>query len=320
MPPAALPQPPTPLSALALPAAAAHDVQVLLKRDDLLVPQPAGSKLRKLAPLIAEMRRHGACGLRTYGGPFSNHLHAVAALGHAMGFATHGIVRGERLRDTPTLADCRAWGMTLTPMAKREFDRVVAAQAAHDVAKAADVAEPWYDVPAGAAHPLSVAGCAQLGHEIATQVAAAYPKTQHLLVVIAAGYGTTAAGVITGLALAKRAATVWVVPAGAGRAHASLADVAAKVTLATPQVSRAIKPSRFAHFADADPARLAFAAQFEHDHGIALDPIYTVKMMDAIYDALARGEIARGTTVVGIHTGGLQGWRGFSRAAATPTS
>ncbi|MBK9071406.1 MAG: pyridoxal-phosphate dependent enzyme [Myxococcales bacterium] len=309
---------PTPLSALAVPAAAARDIRVLLKRDDLLAPQPLGSKLRKLAPLIAEMRRHGACGLQTYGGPFSNHLHAVAALGHAMGFATHGIVRGEQLRDTPTLADCRAWGMTLTPMAKRDFDRVVATVAAHDHANPVDGARPWYNVAPGAAHPLGVTSCAQLGHEIATQVAAAYPETQHLLVVVPAGYGTTAAGVIAGLAQAKRTATVWVVPAGAGPMHASLADIAAKIPQPPGFITHAIKRSRFARFADADPALLALAAQFERDHGIALDPIYTVKMMDVIDAALQRGDLARGTTVVGIHTGGLQGWRGFVRPAATP--
>lgn len=318
MPFADLPQPPTPLSALTLPTAAAQGLRVLLKRDDLLTPQPAGSKLRKLAPLIAEMRRRGARGLRTYGGPFSNHLHAVAALGHAMGFATYGVVRGEQLRETPTLADCRAWGMTLAPMAKRDFDRMVAAMATRDHAQAADGAQPWYDVPAGAAHPLSVAGCAQLGHEIATQVASAYPETRHLLVVVAAGYGTTAAGVIAGLAEAERAATVWVVPAAAGPAHASLADIAGKLPQAPAAVTYDIRASRFARFADADPARLAFTARFEHDHGIALDPIYTVKMMDVIYASLARGDLARGTTVVGIHTGGLQGWRGFARAAAVP--
>ena len=59
------------------------------------------------------------------------------------------------------------------------------------------------------------------------------------------------------------------------------------------------------------PELLDFAEGFQERTGIQLDPIYTAKMMFGIYHMIQKGNIKSGTTVLAIHTGGLQGWQGM---------
>ncbi|MBP9152384.1 MAG: 1-aminocyclopropane-1-carboxylate deaminase/D-cysteine desulfhydrase, partial [Flavobacteriales bacterium] len=67
----------------------------------------------------------------------------------------------------------------------------------------------------------------------------------------------------------------------------------------------------FGGYAKMKPELLAFINGFTERTGIPLDPIYTGKMMFGIYDMIQNGRFERGTTVLAIHTGGLQGWKGM---------
>lgn len=54
-----------------------------------------------------------------------------------------------------------------------------------------------------------------------------------------------------------------------------------------------------------------FIRQFEINHGMLLDPLYNGKAMFATCEYLKYQLFPSGSKVVFIHTGGLQGWRGF---------
>ncbi len=51
---------------------------------------------------------------------------------------------------------------------------------------------------------------------------------------------------------------------------------------------------------------------FEHKTGIPLEPVYTGKMMYALYDLIAKHFFKPGQRIIAVHTGGLQGKRGFN--------
>ncbi|MFT6961351.1 MAG: 1-aminocyclopropane-1-carboxylate deaminase, partial [Flammeovirgaceae bacterium] len=70
-------------------------VQVLVKREDLIHPQVSGNKWRKLKYNISEAKKQGKPTLLTFGGAYSNHILATAAIGKLEGFRTIGIIRGE---------------------------------------------------------------------------------------------------------------------------------------------------------------------------------------------------------------------------------
>ena len=64
-------------------------------------------------------------------------------------------------------------------------------------------------------------------------------------------------------------------------------------------------------FARVDARLQQFVLAFEAAHRIQLEPVYTGKMLFAIHSLLQRGELAADEPVLAVHTGGLQGRRGY---------
>ncbi len=86
-------------------------IELYLKREDQNHPIISGNKYRKLFYNIQEAKKLGKKGLLTFGGAFSNHIHATAGAGLAYGFKTIGIIRGDELdnkvSENPTLLDAQ---------------------------------------------------------------------------------------------------------------------------------------------------------------------------------------------------------------------
>ena len=57
---------------------------------------------------------------------------------------------------------------------------------------------------------------------------------------------------------------------------------------------------------------VAFINQFNIDNNIPLDPVYTGKMLFGIFDLIAKGYFPKGSKILAIHTGGLQGIEGMN--------
>ncbi len=62
-------------------------------------------------------------------------------------------------------------------------------------------------------------------------------------------------------------------------------------------------------FARFDQALRQFILETEQAAGLPLDPLYTGKALMALRDFCANGQLVRGTRLIFIHTGGLQGRR-----------
>ena len=58
---------------------------------------------------------------------------------------------------------------------------------------------------------------------------------------------------------------------------------------------------------------VSFMNEFSQQNKIQLDPIYTGKMMYGIIDLIKRGYFPSNTRILAIHTGGLQGVKGFNK-------
>jgi 1-aminocyclopropane-1-carboxylate deaminase len=65
-------------------------------------------------------------------------------------------------------------------------------------------------------------------------------------------------------------------------------------------------------FASVDPLLLAFIEATEQACGLPLEPLYTGKALLALKAQIEAGRFTPGTRVVFVHTGGLQGRRGFA--------
>jgi 1-aminocyclopropane-1-carboxylate deaminase len=62
-------------------------------------------------------------------------------------------------------------------------------------------------------------------------------------------------------------------------------------------------------FGKTSSALLGFIRDFQNRHGAELEPIYTGKLMFAIYELIQQDYFPAGQRIVAIHTGGLQGKR-----------
>ncbi|OGX86503.1 1-aminocyclopropane-1-carboxylate deaminase/D-cysteine desulfhydrase [Hymenobacter glacialis] len=289
------------------PIADAHGVRLLLWRDDLANPDLPGNKARKLKYNLAAARQQGHHTLLTFGGAYSNHIAAVAMAGRLFGFNTIGLIRGdapaeghEPARLNPTLAQATADGMALHYLDRSSYRRRAEPEfLAEQLARFG----PAYVLPEGGTNALALPGCAELVAEIRQQ-------TSFDALAVAVGTGGTLAGLVTGLAETERVLGVAALKNGGFLK----AEVDALTHLAAGRAFNNFSLHTDYHFggyAKYSAELLGFIQQFQARHGVLLDPIYTGKMMAGVLDLIGKGYFARGSTVVAVHTGGLQAWAGW---------
>ena len=69
----------------------------------------------------------------------------------------------------------------------------------------------------------------------------------------------------------------------------------------------------FGGYAKTTHELLAFKKDFETQFSIPLDYVYTVKMFYGIFDLIKKEHFKQNSTIVAVHTGGLQGNKGFEK-------
>ena len=143
----------------------ANDLTVLMKRDDLIHPEISGNKWRKLKLNVEKYKHNKYDSILTFGGAYSNHIAATAAVGNAMGISTIGVIRGEELTpvSNATLEMAAAHGMQLNFVSRADYQYRY---------------ERWYwedlrnqfgnclIVPEGGANLLGALGCAEILNEL----------------------------------------------------------------------------------------------------------------------------------------------------------
>jgi 1-aminocyclopropane-1-carboxylate deaminase len=285
-----------------------QNIRLFVKRDDLLHPHAPGNKWRKLAPAIQKVREAGYAGILSFGGPFSNHLHALAALCCEENIPTAAIVRGTAADpDNPTLSFARSCGMQLHAVSKKDYDLGLESPAIRQIV----VNHSNYCLlPEGGATAEAVDNCRSIATEIRSQLieSGGDLRDRPLFVCTPAGTGCTAAGLVAGCGPAAR---VLIFPVSAkGVDEARIQGYLAGVSFENGRF-QFIRDYIFDGFARYSPDVAAFAEHFHAETGILLDPIYTAKMMYGVYDLLKNGFFPDNSAVAAVHTGGLQGWAGF---------
>ncbi|WBA41520.1 1-aminocyclopropane-1-carboxylate deaminase/D-cysteine desulfhydrase [Hymenobacter canadensis] len=278
-----------------------YNARLLLLRDDLAHPELPGNKWRKLKYNLAEAQRQGHHTLLTFGGAFSNHIAAVAAAGRITGLRTIGLIRGEETAPlNPTLARAAADGMALRYLSREAYRRKAEPDFLRELLRETG---PAYVVPEGGSNALALPGCAELVTELQAE-------TDFDYLCVACGTGGTLAGLLTGLAPHQQAVGVAALKNGGflrGEID-TLTQAATGRTFPNYDLRTDYHLGGYARFS---PELLRFIQEFEARHGVLLDPIYTGKLLWGVLDLLRQNYFRPGSTVVAVHTGGLQGWAGF---------
>jgi 1-aminocyclopropane-1-carboxylate deaminase len=258
------------------------NVRVLLKRDDLIHPEVPGNKWRKLKYNIEPAREVGT--MLTFGGAYSNHLRAVAAVGRYAGFATVGVVRGEEhLPLNPSLAYAADQGMRLTYLDRSAYRSKTSVEVIEGLGR--EFGE-FYLLPEGGSNTAAVRGCAELPGEIGEAFDVMF---------CAVGTGGTLAGVAAGLQPGQTAVGVPVLKASLEDDVVQLQRAAYGERVGDWQLECGY---HFGGYAKRTPTLDAFIDDFEARHELRLDWVYEAKMMYALFDQVHR--FAPGTTVVAL--------------------
>lgn len=300
-----------PLQSLQWSVAKRHNIELLVRRDDQIDGLLSGNKYYKLYFNIAAAKAAGFAQVASFGGAYSNHLHALAAAGRKYEIATVGLVRGERPAVlSPTLQDAEAWGMTLYFL-PREVYRTAQASLTNDFLNAEF--GRTYRIPEGGANEAGCRGAMAIGQAIEEQLEGAYQQ-----VCLPCGTGATLAGVAAGLPCNKIALGFSVLK-GVGDLGADIDRAYRRVLAPAGEMKSAANWRLLTGFHGGGygkklpPSLCCFWREFELETGLLLDPVYTLKMFWGIACLAEAGYWRKRARLVVVHTGGLQGRRGFQQ-------
>jgi 1-aminocyclopropane-1-carboxylate deaminase len=250
---------------------------LFLLREDQIHRYVSGNKFRKLKYNILKASAENYTTFLTFGGAFSNHIAAVAALGKEAGLTSIGVIRGEeiatKINDNPTLRFAQKCGMKLEFVSRNKYKYKSDAsfiEGLHE--KYGD----FYLLPEGGTNELAVKGC----EEIVTEATKIYDY-----ICVPVGTGGTLAGLVS-----------------ASYPHQRIIGFSAlKGTFQTSEVHKYTNKTNFeitdtycfGGYAKIDPVLIRFINEFKKTTGIQLDPVYTAKMMFGIADLLKRGFFKR---------------------------
>ena len=238
----------------------------------------------------------------SFGGAFSNHLFALAAVGHEMQIETLAFVRGELDPKSPTIQQISEWGMHLVSLDRSTYKK----RYEKDFLDSITAKYPHaYLIPEGGHHPLAIKGVKELSNEVHEQID---ESIQYWI--CAVGSGSTATGIYLGLAEQEKLLAVSVLKGQDDRNLWPEAIDPASARFADP--SWQFHYCGLGRFASRSLEVEDFIHSFYNEHSILLDPIYNGRVLYYIYQLIEDGYFERGDTLCMVHTGGLQGLAGYN--------
>jgi 1-aminocyclopropane-1-carboxylate deaminase len=264
-------------------------------RLDRIHPQISGNKYFKLKYALTDAKNNQKTGLLTFGGAWSNHLLATAAMAHIEGLHSIGLIRGEEPVDySDTLKDVRSLGMELKFLSRSEYRRLSRAGSA-----AIEKEFEGY-------HCIAEGGYGFDGAKGAAEITELYQQDRYDWIVVACGTGTTIAGLANVLNPGQK-----ILGISALKNHAGLMGDIRSLLKGNIADGNIFLEERF-HFggyAKHTPELLAFMEDFYQLNSIPTDFVYTGKLMYAVNQLINEDWFAAGSRILTIHSGGLQGNR-----------
>ena len=258
-----------------------------------------GNKLFKLKYNLEEATKQGFKKILTFGGAWSNHLAAIGAVINEQ-LAVVAVVRGEEPKTySNTLNYCKEKGVELHFVSRTNYRNKTDENFIQELKnKFGD----FYLLPEGGSNALAVKGCSEITN---------YIPINFDYICTPVGSGATLAGITTALKLHQQA-----IGFSALKGANYLNDEVRKLIndLKIQDLKFKIEGNyHFGGYAKTNAELLSFKNDFEEQFSIPLDYVYTAKMMFGIFDMIKNNYFKENSTIVAIHTGGLQGNVGFEK-------
>ena len=265
-------------------------VRLFIKREDLTHPEISGNKYWKMFYNVKKYLEKEVSERKiiTFGGAFSNHIAAAAALGNEFGIKTLGVIRGNELEDSwqenPTLFSAHQNGMSFRFVTRETYrykERLMA-----------ELQEEFPEslvVPEGGTNENAVEGIQYMLTD----------ETKDFdYICSAVGTGGTVSG------LSKFA-----------QPHQKIIGFkAVKDNSLENRIKNLSKKDNFilidasdGGFGKITDENVRFINEFYQYFGIVLEPVYTGKMLRKIFEMIADDYFPANSKILAFHTGGLQG-------------
>jgi 1-aminocyclopropane-1-carboxylate deaminase len=269
-------------------------INLYIHRLDLIDEEISGNKWFKLKLNLEQAIRSKKNHILTFGGAFSNHIAATAKACNDLGLKSTGIIRGENVQNH-TLNMAVANGMDLKfvsrSLYKNKTDLMQFIAMEYDI-------EKYFIIPEGGANEAGVNGCKEIVSLI---------NNSFNYIALACGTGTTLAGVVQKLST-NQVALGFSALKGGSFLNEDIKSIIPKNTKAKFEI---IENYHFGGYAKHSPELISFIKQFEIEQGLKLDFVYTAKMMYGLFDLIQKKYFPHNSTIIAIHSGGLQGNQGI---------
>ncbi len=276
-----------------------HDVVLNVLRLDLMHPHLHGNKWFKLQPNVEYALAQQMPTILSFGGAYSNHLYALAAAGKQFGLRTIGMVRGELVQPlNPVLGFAQQQGMELVAVSRTEYRRKSEPEFIEQLRQRFGA---FHLVPEGGGNELGVTGCTQIVRLLEWQ-----STERPRYIGLACGTGTTLAGVVIGLHATRSQPLPTVLGVGVVNAPGYLRqEVARRLPLACAPTWSMLEDYHGGGYGKTSPALQAFLTEFSRYSTIPLEPVYTGKLLQGLFDQIRQGLIPAGAEVLALHSGGI---------------
>lgn len=287
----------SPIQQIEDPLFSKREVEVFIKRDDLLHPFVMGNKWRKLKHNLMYVKQQSLKGILTLGGAFSNHIAATAAACHENSIPAVGIIRGDELSpdSNATLRFAASQGMSLHFVNRSRYKTL-----RNDPQLLATEFSDYFILPEGGTNERAIKGCQELIVEL--------PGTYDYLVV-PVGTGGTLSGLLKGME--GKGTLIGIASLKGSFIKEELSRLLTKhhINYTNYQI---ISDYHFGGYGRVTDELVAFINRTKTETGILFDPIYTGKMYFGVKQLVEKCFFPEGSQILIIHTGGLQGISGYN--------
>ncbi|HEY0182016.1 MAG TPA: D-cysteine desulfhydrase [Rhodopila sp.] len=313
---------PTPLERLDRLSRALGGPDIWIKRDDCTVVATGGNKVRKLEWLIGEARAQGATHIVTQGAVQSNHVRQTAAVARKFGMTCtalleHRIETNDRdyLGSGNVLLD-KLFGCHIE---YRPAGLDMNAEAEKRGAELRAGGESVYVIPGGGSNKVGALGYVSCAQELVQQADEMGLRIDRI--VTATGSAGTQAGLVVGIEGMN--AGIPVLGIGVRLARERQEENVYRLAQQTADyVGVRGGVARDAVIANCDYVGAGYGIptagmgeavrMLAREEGILLDPVYSGKAMAGLIDLVRKGVLAKGETIVFLHTGGAVGLFGYN--------
>lgn len=291
---------PSPLTKIELPLLKEKKIELYLKRDDLIHEVVSGNKWRKLKYNIEASQKENLKTILTFGGAYSNHIIATAFACKENGLKSIGVIRGEETLNE-TLEEAQEYGMQLHFIPREEYKRK---EEKDFIQQLKNKFGEFYLIEEGGANHLGIEGCKEILQE---------EKETYDYIACAAGTGTTLTGLLLSLRENEKLLGFPALKGGEFLKEVIEKNISAYYKEEKNKISslELICDYPFGGYAKVNDELKNFVSGFYQQTQIQLDLIYNGKMMFGLLDLIQKDHFPKNTRILAIHTGGVQGNRGF---------